>query len=88
MLPCIEASKPNVMPLRLVATRRPYIQKMYDKLAAIEHSIDEEAQVGANLPFSIENPRALAFKMILFMGVALNIPFFITYYQMKAAKGG
>ncbi|EUB62307.1 hypothetical protein EGR_02760 [Echinococcus granulosus] len=84
----LRLSKPSAVFSRSIIKRPPFIQKLYDKMDAIEHSIDEEANIGANLPFSIENPRRLAIKFILFIGIAFNIPFFVTYYQMKAAKSG
>ncbi|VDN99456.1 unnamed protein product [Rodentolepis nana] len=67
-------------------TKPAFLQNFYDKLEKLEHEIDEEGKVGANLPFSIENRRALAIKFILFIGIAFNIPFVFTYYQMKNAK--
>ncbi|KAL5962216.1 Cytochrome c oxidase subunit 7C mitochondrial [Taenia solium] len=81
-------SSPSLILSRNAIARPAFLQKIYDKLDAVERSIDEEANIGANLPFNIENPRRLALTMILFIGIAFNIPFFITYYQMKAAKSG
>uniref|UniRef100_A0A5K3EQD1 Cytochrome c oxidase polypeptide VIIc n=1 Tax=Mesocestoides corti TaxID=53468 RepID=A0A5K3EQD1_MESCO len=72
---------------RPVSGRPAFVQKLYDKLDALPRSIDEEGKVGANLPFSIENPRLLALKIILFIGIAFNLPFYIIYRQMKSAKG-
>ena len=81
-------SKACMMPSRLATTKPRIIQKLHEKLGEVEHSVDEEARIGANLPFSTRSPRILALTMILFIGIAFNIPFFITYYQMKSAKGG
>ncbi|KAM3186418.1 hypothetical protein ACTXT7_004353 [Hymenolepis weldensis] len=78
--------KTVMVPAHRALTRPAFLQNFFDKLEKIEHDIDEEAKVGANLPFSIENPRALAIKFIIFIGIAFNIPFVITYYQMKNAK--
>nr|VZI30833.1 unnamed protein product [Spirometra erinaceieuropaei] len=66
-------------------TRPPAIQKIYDKLEHLEESIDQEAKPGANLPFSVEKPRALALKIILFIGIAFNMPFYIIYRHMRKA---
>ncbi len=57
-------------------------------MESLEHTIDQEGKVGENLPFSIDNPRLLALKMIIFIGIGLNLPFYITYRQLKAANGG
>lgn len=80
--------KTMTIPSQRAITRPPFVQRLYDKLDEIEDSIDEEARIGANLPFSIDNPRRLAIKFIVFIGIAFNIPFIITYYQMKSAKTG
>ncbi|VDN13972.1 unnamed protein product [Dibothriocephalus latus] len=64
-------------------TRPPAIQKIYDKLEHLETSIDQEATPGANLPFNVEKPRVLAFKIILFIGIAFNLPFYLIYRHMR-----
>lgn len=73
---------------RNINTRPPFIQKFYDKMESLGDDIDQEANVGANMPFRIENPRWFALKTILFIGVALNLPLYITYRQLKANNNG
>uniref|UniRef100_A0A0R3X8N8 Cytochrome c oxidase polypeptide VIIc n=1 Tax=Hydatigena taeniaeformis TaxID=6205 RepID=A0A0R3X8N8_HYDTA len=87
-VPAIPLSSPSVLLSRSILTRPAFVQKLYDRLDAAERSIDEEGKPGTNLPFDTKNPRRLALTMILFIGIAFNIPFFITYSQMKAAKSG
>uniref|UniRef100_A0A0X3PCJ8 Cytochrome c oxidase subunit 7C n=2 Tax=Schistocephalus solidus TaxID=70667 RepID=A0A0X3PCJ8_SCHSO len=67
-------------------TRPPAIQKIYDKLEHLETSIDQEAKPGANLPFNVEKPRALALKIIIFIGFAFNMPFYLIYRHMRKAS--
>ncbi|KAF8517847.1 cytochrome c oxidase subunit VIIc [Gautieria morchelliformis] len=73
----------------MILARAPILRRSVVRSSMVpSRSVHIENTVGNNMPFSYDNRKTFAVKLVLFMAGGFSIPFAAAYYQLRKASAG